>query len=167
MAPAADDPVLDTLFLPLASGALSWPAPGATLFLRARAGAALDAASARGIVCEQDFKPWADALAAAGHGAPARTHAVSRSSIQATSSTLRPSWPITDSRWFGSSKPHGLGTRPSVGFMPTRPVCAAGRRVEPRAEAAMGLVERRPAELAHARGPEAFGSAFGRGWRRR
>ena len=68
MAPAADDPVLDTLFLPLASGALSWPAPGATLFLRARAGAALDAASARGIVCEQDFKPWADALAAAGHG---------------------------------------------------------------------------------------------------
>ncbi len=66
MAPAADDPALDTLFLPLATGALSWPAPGATVFLRARAGAALAAARSHALVCEQDFKPWADALAAAG-----------------------------------------------------------------------------------------------------
>mgnify|MGYP001171434708 CR=1 FL=1 len=67
MAPAADDPALDTLLLPLASGAVSWPAPGGTLFLRARAGAALEPWRAQAITCEQSFKPWADALAAAGH----------------------------------------------------------------------------------------------------
>ena len=67
MAPAADDPALDTLFLPLASGALAWPtAPGRTLFLRARAGTGLQAARGQALVCEQSFKPWADALAAAG-----------------------------------------------------------------------------------------------------
>jgi 16S rRNA (guanine1207-N2)-methyltransferase len=66
LAPAADDPALDTLLLPLASGAVAWPAPGRTLFLRARAGAALEPWRARGITCEQGFKPWADALAAAG-----------------------------------------------------------------------------------------------------
>ena len=64
MAPAADDPALDTLLQPLASGLVSWPSPGATLFLRARAGAALDSWRSRGIACEQSFKPWADALAA-------------------------------------------------------------------------------------------------------
>lgn len=67
MAPDADDPALDILFLPLATGALSWPSRGDTLFLRARAGAALDAARGHALVCVQDFKPWADALAAAGH----------------------------------------------------------------------------------------------------
>jgi len=67
LAPAADDPALDTLFLPLASGAVAWrPAPGGALFLRARAGAALAAARGHAITCEQGFKPWADALAAAG-----------------------------------------------------------------------------------------------------
>ena len=38
------DPALDTLLLPLASGALDWPAPGGCLFLRARTGPALNAA---------------------------------------------------------------------------------------------------------------------------
>ncbi|MCX7033096.1 MAG: methyltransferase [Arenimonas sp.] len=66
MAPAADDPALDTLFLPLASGVVSWPAPGRTLFLRARAGAALDSWRGKDITCEQGFKPWANALAASG-----------------------------------------------------------------------------------------------------
>ncbi|GAB2489627.1 class I SAM-dependent methyltransferase [Arenimonas alkanexedens] len=58
----AADPALDTLFLPMASGALEWPAPGRTLFLRARAGVALNAARRHQLVCEQSFKPWADAL---------------------------------------------------------------------------------------------------------
>lgn len=69
MAPAADDPALDTLLLPLASGAVSWPAPGRTLFLRARAGAALEPWRGQDIACEQTFKPWADALAASGQRA--------------------------------------------------------------------------------------------------
>ncbi|HEX5693243.1 MAG TPA: 16S rRNA methyltransferase, partial [Arenimonas sp.] len=60
------DPVLDTLFLPLASGALAWPSAGSSLFLRARAGAALHAARSHRPVCEQGFKPWADALARDG-----------------------------------------------------------------------------------------------------
>ena len=67
LAPATDDPALETLFLPLASGAVAWPsAAGGTLFLRARAGAALEAAQRRDLACEQTFKPWADALAASG-----------------------------------------------------------------------------------------------------
>ena len=61
MAPVADA-ALDTLFLPMASGALDWPAPGGTLFLRARAGVALNAARRHKPVCEQSFRPWADAL---------------------------------------------------------------------------------------------------------
>lgn len=60
------DPALDTLFLPLDSGALAWPAPGETLFLRARAGVALNAARVHRPVCEQGFKPWADVLAKEG-----------------------------------------------------------------------------------------------------
>lgn len=62
MALAADDPALDVLFLPLQSGALAWPAPGGTLFLRARAGAALHEVLERRVVCEQSFRPWALAL---------------------------------------------------------------------------------------------------------
>ncbi len=60
------DPALDTLLLPLASGALAWPAPGQSLFLRARAGLALNAARAQRPFCEQSFKPWAEALARDG-----------------------------------------------------------------------------------------------------
>ena len=67
LSPATDDPALETLFLPLATGAVAWPSPGGTLFLRARSGLALEAARARAITCEQSFKPWADALDAGGH----------------------------------------------------------------------------------------------------
>jgi 16S rRNA (guanine1207-N2)-methyltransferase len=62
LAAFADDPALDVLFLPLDSGALAWPAPGGTLFLRARAGVALNAARRHRPVCEQSFRPWAEAL---------------------------------------------------------------------------------------------------------
>lgn len=58
-----DDPALDVLLLPLSSGALAWPAPGASLFLRARSGPALNAARVHRPVCEQGFRPWADRLA--------------------------------------------------------------------------------------------------------
>jgi 16S rRNA (guanine1207-N2)-methyltransferase len=61
---AADhgDPVLDVLCLPLDTGALAWPQAGGVLFLRARAGVALRAAARPGLVCEQTFRPAADAL---------------------------------------------------------------------------------------------------------
>lgn len=59
---AAADPAADVLLLPLAQGELAWPAPGRSLFLRARAGAALGQARAHAPLCEQGFKPWADAL---------------------------------------------------------------------------------------------------------
>lgn len=58
-----EDPALDVLLLPLSSGALAWPAPGASLFLRARSGPALNAARVHRPVCEQGFRPWADRLA--------------------------------------------------------------------------------------------------------
>lgn len=56
---------LDALMLPFAQGLLRWP-EGGVLFLRARAGAALHAAGP-GLVCEQSFRPEAQALEAAGH----------------------------------------------------------------------------------------------------
>ena len=62
----ASDPALDTLLQVPAAGALAWPAPGATLFLRARTGVALNAAREHRPVCEQSFKPFADALARDG-----------------------------------------------------------------------------------------------------
>jgi len=58
--------VLDTLLLPLRSGELVLPQHGAALFLRARAGAALDAVAGVQWQCQQSFKPFADALRAAG-----------------------------------------------------------------------------------------------------
>ncbi|WP_159017019.1 class I SAM-dependent methyltransferase [Cognatiluteimonas profundi] len=64
--PAAGDPALDTLLLPFAQGALTWPAAGGALFLRARCGAALFDAPRPGLVCEQGFKPEADALQRSG-----------------------------------------------------------------------------------------------------
>jgi len=63
--PTLRDPVLDTLFLPLLGGTLAWPSDG-VLFLRARDGAPLHARDWPGLVCEQSFKPEADALAHAG-----------------------------------------------------------------------------------------------------
>jgi 16S rRNA (guanine1207-N2)-methyltransferase len=59
------DPVLETLLLPFQQGLLRWPDDGA-LFLRARAGSPLRPESFPGLICEQTFKPDADALAAAG-----------------------------------------------------------------------------------------------------
>lgn len=56
------DPVLETLCLPFATGALAWPEQGETLFLRARTGKALHAVPRAGWVCVQTFKPEADAL---------------------------------------------------------------------------------------------------------
>ena len=56
------DPALDTLLMVPGSDALAWPAPGGTLFLGARSGPALNAARRHRPVCEQGFKPFADAL---------------------------------------------------------------------------------------------------------
>src|SRR3546814_19931764 len=63
----AGDGVLDTLLLPLGSGKLALPGPTAALFVRARAGAALNTIAGVQWHCQQSFKPFADALIAAGH----------------------------------------------------------------------------------------------------
>jgi 16S rRNA (guanine1207-N2)-methyltransferase len=61
------DPALETLFLPFAEGRLAWPSEGATaMFLRARDGWPLRQQPLPGLVCEQSFKPEADALSQAG-----------------------------------------------------------------------------------------------------
>lgn len=64
--PAAGDPALETLLLPFTQGALQWPASGGALFLHARVGPALFDAPRPGLVCQQGFKPEADALQRAG-----------------------------------------------------------------------------------------------------
>jgi len=58
------DPVLETLFLPFVDERLQWP-DGEILFLRARAGEAARPHSKR-LLCQQTFKPDADALAPNG-----------------------------------------------------------------------------------------------------
>jgi 16S rRNA (guanine1207-N2)-methyltransferase len=63
------DPALDTLLLPLATGAIAWPGRG--LFLRARAGAGITVLPRDGLECRQSFKPFADALARAGYAVQA------------------------------------------------------------------------------------------------
>jgi 16S rRNA (guanine1207-N2)-methyltransferase len=61
------DPALETLFLPFAEGRLTWPSSGASaMFLRARDGWPLRQQPLPGLVCEQSFKPEADALSQAG-----------------------------------------------------------------------------------------------------
>jgi 16S rRNA (guanine1207-N2)-methyltransferase len=60
-----DDPALDTLLLPLRTGALMYPPTGA-LFLRARDGRPLHEPPLPELVCEQTFKPDVDALRRAG-----------------------------------------------------------------------------------------------------
>ncbi|PTU29076.1 class I SAM-dependent methyltransferase [Stenotrophobium rhamnosiphilum] len=60
------DEALNTLFQPLAEGLLDWPTEGGVLFLRARTGHALQQSSHLGLICEQEFKPSADALTNAG-----------------------------------------------------------------------------------------------------
>ena len=75
------DDALRTLFLPFAQGQLAWPKDEA-LFLRARTGASLrDYAAGKRLICEQTFKPDADALQRAGlqligDGDNARTYAL-------------------------------------------------------------------------------------------
>jgi 16S rRNA (guanine1207-N2)-methyltransferase len=61
----AEDPALETLLLPFVSGQLTWPDAGA-LFLRARDGWPLHQRTFTGLVCDQSFKPDADALQRAG-----------------------------------------------------------------------------------------------------
>ena len=60
------DPALETLFLPFEAGSLTWPSEGGALFLRARDGWPLRQQSRPGLVCEQSFKPDAEALQRSG-----------------------------------------------------------------------------------------------------
>src|SRR5690606_27198570 len=55
---------LTTLLEPFRHGVLAWP--GRAVFLRARPGAALVDVPRAGLICEQGFKPDADALRSAG-----------------------------------------------------------------------------------------------------
>lgn len=59
------DAALETLFVPFSEGRLAWPTGGA-MFLRARDGWPLHERPLPGLVCEQSFKPEADALSQAG-----------------------------------------------------------------------------------------------------
>lgn len=58
--------VLDALFLPFSDGSLRWPDDGSVLFLRARDGFRLREMARSGWLCEQSFKPFADALTQSG-----------------------------------------------------------------------------------------------------
>ena len=65
MTSTGSDSVLETLLLPFTGGDLAWPeAP--VLFLRARDGWALRQLPVKQLVCEQSFKPDADALSRGG-----------------------------------------------------------------------------------------------------
>lgn len=66
MAANTRDPALETLFLPFETGLLKWPAEGGALFLRARDGWPLRQQSRPGLICEQSFKPDAEALVRSG-----------------------------------------------------------------------------------------------------
>lgn len=66
MAADTRDPALETLFMPFENGLLKWPAEGGALFLRARDGWPLRQQSRPGLICEQSFKPDAEALARSG-----------------------------------------------------------------------------------------------------
>ena len=66
MAAALSDPALETLLLPFIGGQLPWPETGGALFLRARDGWPLHQRPLPGLVCEQSFKPDAEALQRAG-----------------------------------------------------------------------------------------------------
>jgi 16S rRNA (guanine1207-N2)-methyltransferase len=63
---SAPDAVLDTLFLPFSDGSLRLPDDGDVLFLRARDGFRVREMAQSGWLCEQSFKPFADALAHGG-----------------------------------------------------------------------------------------------------
>ncbi|RUL69575.1 class I SAM-dependent methyltransferase [Dyella choica] len=64
---AAPEAVLDALFLPFSDGYLPLPDHGSVLFLRARDGYRLREVAQRGWLCEQSFKPFANALARSGY----------------------------------------------------------------------------------------------------
>src|SRR3546814_18560215 len=59
------DPSLQALMLPFADGTLAWPRDGA-LFLRARDGWPLHERPLPGLVCEQGFRPDAQARGRSG-----------------------------------------------------------------------------------------------------
>ncbi len=61
---AHTDPVVETLFLPFTEDRMAWPA-AQVLFLRARVGEAVRRYSKQ-LLCQQTFKPDADALSQAG-----------------------------------------------------------------------------------------------------
>ncbi len=61
-----NDPVLETLCLPLADGTIDLPDTGQALFLRARTGEALRRLPRDRFVCDQSFKPAHDALSRDG-----------------------------------------------------------------------------------------------------
>jgi 16S rRNA (guanine1207-N2)-methyltransferase len=63
---ADGDPALQALLLPVHAGSMPWPDAGA-LFLNARSGWPLRQQPLPGLVCEQPFKPEADALLRDGH----------------------------------------------------------------------------------------------------
>lgn len=58
--------VLDALFLPITEGLLPVPADGSVLFLRARDSFRLREVAQQNWLCEQPFKPFAEALARSG-----------------------------------------------------------------------------------------------------
>ena len=60
------DVALQTLLLPFIDGSLTWPEAGGALFLRARDGWPLHQRAWPGLVCEQSYKPDADALERSG-----------------------------------------------------------------------------------------------------
>ena len=60
------DDALNALFQPITDGLVDWPSDGGVLFLRARRGASLRQVPGAGLVCEQEFKPAADALSRDG-----------------------------------------------------------------------------------------------------
>ncbi len=57
-----NDPILDTLCLPLEDGTIAFPDDGPALFLRARTGEALRRLPRDKFLCEQGFKPARDTL---------------------------------------------------------------------------------------------------------
>ena len=64
--PAVHDVALEALFVPFETGDLAMPADGRVLFLRARDGFRLREMARKGWVCEQGFKPFAEALERSG-----------------------------------------------------------------------------------------------------
>ncbi len=73
--PVAHDAALEAIFVPFDTGELALPADGRVLFLRARDGFRLREMAGKRWVCEQGFKPFAEALARSGlHVAPPGGH---------------------------------------------------------------------------------------------